>query len=92
MRRFNFWERRRKREIGMKTQTLIALTATIFFAGASIASAAGMAQSGVQTSASAIATPNASNGERVAYYNQHGKTQKAPTQFAQIWGDASLGG
>jgi hypothetical protein len=71
----------------MKTpQSSIALAAMALVASCTVAAAATM------LSHPASMTPHWNNGNKVTFFNKQGKQQDTPTHFAQIWGDASLGG
>jgi Spy/CpxP family protein refolding chaperone len=72
----------------MKTpQSSIALAAMVLVASCTVAAAATMPSTQPVT-----ATPHWNNGNKVTYFNKQGKQQNTATHFAQVWGDASLGG
>jgi len=73
----------------MKTRSSIALAATVLLAGCSVAAAAGMTS---KASPPVNTTPHWNSEQRVTYFNKQGSERNTPTHFAEIWGDASLGG
>jgi hypothetical protein len=71
-------------EAAMKMRTCsLGLAAAVLLA-ASVASAAVPASSTTMNSTDA--------GQRVIFFNKQGKEQSAPSHYAELWGDAALGG
>jgi hypothetical protein len=57
------------------------------------ASAASAAVPGVQSSGTQVPTMNNRNSaQRAIFFNKQGKEQSAPSHYAELWGDAALGG
>jgi hypothetical protein len=50
-----------------------------------------MAESHAQTRALAM-TQSGNDNQRVTFFNKQGEVKKASTHYAEIWGDAALGG
>jgi hypothetical protein len=71
----------------MKIRSSIALVVMALLASCMVAAAAVVPPKPLVRT-----TPHWNNGNQIAYFNKQGKQERTPTRFAQIWGDASLGG
>jgi predicted phage tail protein len=77
----------------MKPRTPALVLATAVLLAASAASAAVPSMQSLSTQTRAPAMSQSDNGnQRVTFFNKQGHVQNAPTHYAQIWGDAALGG
>jgi hypothetical protein len=75
----------------MRGCSLELAAAVLLAASAASAAVAGMQSSGTQASAS-VTTNRMATGQRVIFFSKQGKVQSAPTHYAELWGDAALGG
>jgi hypothetical protein len=76
----------------MKRCSLGLAAAVLLAASAASAAVAGVQSSGTQAPASVATTNSMDSGQRVIFFNKQGKEQRAPTHYAELWGDAALGG
>jgi hypothetical protein len=74
-----------------RTPSLVLAAAVLLAASAASAAVPNMQSSGTQTRAPAM-TQSDNGNQRVTFFNKQGDVQNAPTHYAQIWGDAALGG
>jgi hypothetical protein len=72
-----------------RTPSLVLAAAVLLAASAASAAVPSMQSSGMQTR---TLTQSGNDNQRVTFFNKRGNAQNAPTPYAQIWGDAALGG
>ena len=88
----------------MKKQISIALAAGLLMGGVCTASAAtmqaqhaNMTANNYETSSGKLLqpksiTPRRNEAQNITYFNKQGTEKSKPTHFAELWGDAALGG
>jgi hypothetical protein len=75
----------------LRTPSLVLAAAVLLAASAASAAIPSMQSSGTQARAPAMSQSD-NGSQRVTFFNKQGHVQNAPTPYAQIWGDAALGG